>query len=116
MKQANYAPNRGDLVWLDFTPHAGHEQGGRRPGLILSPIAYNRRIKLALICPITSRAKGFPFEVPLPQTLKVSGVILADHVRNLDWVARRAEFAGKIPESLLEDVLQRIEAILRPTV
>lgn len=116
MTDPTYVPGRGDLVWMDFTPHAGREQGGRRPGLVLSPAAYNRRVGLALICPVTSRVKGLPFEVPQPTDLPVQGVILSDHVRNLDWRARRLEPAGRVAEDLLEMVILRIEALLRPDV
>jgi mRNA interferase MazF len=82
---ARYVPERGDLLWLTFDPQAGHEQAGRRPALVLSPAAYNRRAKLALVCPITSRAKGYPFEVALPAALPLSGVVLADHLKSADW-------------------------------
>ena len=75
-----WIPNAGDLVWLTFNPQAGREQAGRRPAVVLSPEQYNRRSGLALVCPITSHVKGYPFEVELPPGLSVSGVILADHL------------------------------------
>jgi mRNA interferase MazF len=99
-----YVPEAGDLVWLTFDPQAGHEQRGRRPALILSPRAYNAKARLAIACPITSHAKGYPFEVPLPDDSKVTGVVLADHVKNLDWNARRVEFAATAPSEVLTDV------------
>jgi mRNA interferase MazF len=99
-------------VWLDFAPQAGHEQGGRRPGLVLSPQSYNAAAGLALICPITSKRKGYPFEVPLPEGGLISGVILADHVRSVDWIARRAERVGNIDPNTLDAVLARITALL----
>ena len=83
-------PDRGDLVWLDFGPQAGHEQSGRRPALVLSPAAYNAKVGLALCCPITSQVKGYPFEVPVPEGAAIAGAVLADQVRSLDWRARRA--------------------------
>ena len=105
-------PRRGDVVWLDFTPQAGHEQTGRRPALILSPEAYNRKTGLAVACPITSHAKGYPFEVALPTGRPVSGVVVADHVRNIDWRARRAERAGRVDHAILGEVCDRLAALL----
>ncbi len=106
------APDRGDLVWLSFDPQAGREQAGRRPALVLSPASYNSRTRLALVCPITSQAKEYPFEVALPAGLPISGVILADHLRSLDWVARRAEPITAVPPAVLEAVLARIAPLL----
>ncbi len=105
-------PRRGDLVWLDFTPQAGHEQAGRRPAIILSPESYNRKTGLAVACPITSQAKGYPFEVPLPAGLPVSGVVLSDHVRSIDWRARRVERAGRADDDTLVEVCGKLTALL----
>ena len=91
-------PDAGDLVWFTFDPQAGREQAGRRPALILSPASYNRKSGLAVVCPITSHIKGYPFEVELGPNLPVSGVILADHLKSLDWRVRRAEPAGRLPK------------------
>lgn len=107
-----YIPDTGDIVWLTFNPQAGHEQSGRRPALVLSPAAYNGKVNLALFCPITSRIKGYPFEVLLPEQLKVKGAILADQVKSLDWKIRKAEFADKIPPSELKKVVQKIKVLL----
>jgi mRNA interferase MazF len=107
---ARYVPERGDLLWLTFDPQAGHEQAGRRPALVLSPAAYNRRARLALVCPITTQAKGYPFEVALPTGLPLSGVVLTDHLKSADWTARRAEFVAKVSA----DVLAEVTAKLRP--
>src|ERR1700693_5469851 len=107
---AAFVPDAGDLVWLTFDPQAGHEQAGRRPALVLSPAAYNRRARLALVCPITTQAKGYPFEVALPTSLPLSGVVLADHLKSADWAARRAEFVAKVSA----DVLAEVTAKLRP--
>jgi mRNA interferase MazF len=93
------------LVWLSFDPQAGHEQAGRRPAFVLSPETYNRKAGLFLACPVTSKVKGYPFEVVLPDGSDVSGVILADQVKSLDWKARRAEFAGTTTKDVVEDVL-----------
>ena len=106
------APDRGDLIWISLNPQAGHEQAGRRPALVLSPIEYNSRVGLALLCPVTNRAKGYPFEVPLPDDLKVNGVILADQVKSLDWRVRRAETACKVPRSVTAEVLGKLNALL----
>lgn len=107
-----YVPRRGDVVWLSFTPQAGHEQAGRRPALVLSPSAYNRKVGLGLFCPITSRVRGYPFEVGIPPGLAVTGVVLADQVKSLDWRARRAEFLGHLPDAELNDVLGMVSALL----
>lgn len=107
-----YVPDAGHLVWLNFTPQAGHEQAGRRPAVVLSPLRYNDKASLAVVCPITSRAKGYPFEVALPKGLTIAGVILADHLKSVDWRERRAERAGKVPRSVLEETLERIAALL----
>lgn len=107
-----YIPDAGDLVWLTFDPQAGHEQRGRRPALILSPRVYNSKARLAIACPITSHVKGYPFEVPLPPGSKVSGVVLADHVKNLDWQARRVVFEAKATSEILTDVRERLRVLL----
>lgn len=106
------APSRGDLIWVSLNPQAGHEQAGRRPALVLSPVEYNRRVGLALMCPVTSRAKGYPFEVALPSDLDVSGVILADQIKSLDWRARRAEIACRVPKSVTDEILGKLATLL----
>ena len=105
-------PDRGDIVWIDFDPQAGHEQGGRRPALIVSPRSYNRKVGLALLCPITSQRKGYPFETPLPKGLKVTGVVLADQHKSVDWNARGAEFCCKVPTATVLDVIGKAQALL----
>jgi mRNA interferase MazF len=107
-----YVPRRGDVVWLTFNPQAGHEQAGRRPAVVLSPNAYNAKVGLALLCPITSQVKGYPFEVLLPHGLAVSGAILADQIKSLDWQARSAEFLCALPPAIVSDVLQKIGVLL----
>ena len=109
-----YVPGRGDIVWLQFTPQAGHEQAGRRPALVLSPRAYNQRVGLALFCPVTSHVKGYPFEVPLPPGGQVEGCILADQIKSLDWRSRRATRISTVPDEIFNETLGRILSLLDP--
>ena len=110
-----YVPERGDLVWLSVSPHAGREEAGQRPGLVLSPGRYNGRGGLALVCPITSRVKRYPFEVRIDATgAALSGVLLVDHLRSLDWQARKPEYAGRAPAPVMEEVLARLRPLLEP--
>ena len=111
-RKSAYIPERGDAVWITLDPQAGHEQAGRRPALVLSPSAYNSRVGLALLCPITSHAKGYPFEVPLPEGLPVMGVVGADQVKSLDWQARKASRIGVVPEEVVEEVVRRLQTLL----
>ena len=114
MVERRHVPDAGEIVWLAFTPQAGHEQAGHRPALVLSPMAYNRKIGLALFCPITSNRKGYPFEVLLPATGAVTGVVLADQIKSLDWRARQARFAGNAPSTVVEEVLAKLSVLLDP--
>lgn len=107
-----YQPARGDFIYLHFTPHAGTEQAGRRPALVLSQQDFNIATGLAFVCPVTNQAKGSAFEVQIPRGAGLSGVVLSDHMRSLDWIERRADFCSKAPQDLLMEVLGRIEAIL----
>jgi len=107
-----YLPERGDLVWLSFNPQAGHEQAGRRPAVVLSPAAYNGKVGLALVCPVTSQVKGYPFEVALPAESALGGVVLSDQVKSLDWRARNAEFAGRLPAPAVAEILEKLGALL----
>ena len=107
-----YIPERGDIVWLSFDPQAGHEQAGRRPAVILSPSLYNRSSGLAVVVPITSHAKGYPFEVQIPSGARVSGVILADHLKSLDWQARRAEKISVLQEEALQETLRKTALLI----
>ena len=111
MVARRYVPDAGDLVWLTFDPQVGHQRG-RRPALILSPRTYNAKARLAIACPITSQAKGYPFEVPLPPSGPVTGVVLADHVKNLDWEVRRVQFAAHADPDVLTDVRERLRVLL----
>ena len=109
---SEYVPNRGDAVWIDFNPQLGHEQAGRRPALVLSPTAYNRRVGLALLCPITNQIKGYTFEVLIPPGLGVTGAVLADQVKSMDWRARRAEPIGPLPRAMLAEVIGKLRPLL----
>jgi mRNA interferase MazF len=110
---ARYVPDRGDVVWLEFDPQAGHEQAGHRPAVVLSPRVYNLKSGLALFCPITSRIKNYPFEVVLPKDLTVQGAVLCDQVKSLDWNARRSRLEAKLPELTIDDILAKVRALLR---
>ncbi len=112
MVSSRYVPDSGDLIWLDFDPQAGHEQKGRRPAVVLSPQSYNAKVGLSLFCPITTRVKGYPFEVAVPKECGVTGVVLADHVKNLDWHARRAEFICRLPHPVIADILARLAVLI----
>lgn len=107
-----YQPDRGHFVYLDFTPQAGTEQAGRRPGLVLSFRRYNIATGLAFVCPITSRVKGGSFEVPIPSGNRITGAVLSDHLRSVDWISRKAQFHSQAPEELVDEVLARIAAVL----
>jgi mRNA interferase MazF len=111
-RPAVYVPERGDAVWISLNPRAGHEQAGRRPAIVLSPSAYNGRVGLALLCPVTNQIKGYPFEVVLPSGLGVTGTILADQVKSLDWRVRRAELIGALPVETVAQVLAKLTTLL----
>ena len=111
-KPMAYIPNRGDIVWITFNPQAGHEQAGRRPALVLSPAAYNGKVGLAILCPITSQIKDYPFEVLIPEGLKIGGAILSDQIKSLDWKVRQAEFVCKLPSLTLSEVLQKLGTLI----
>ena len=105
-------PHRGDVVILNFNPQLGREQAGRRPALVLSPGTYNERVGLAIVCPITNQVKGYPFEVPIPAGLDVTGVILADHIRSVDWRVRNIRVIHQLPQSTVEDTLRKLDALI----
>lgn len=106
-----YVPSRGDVVWVDFNPQRGHEQAGRRPALTVSPKIYNAKAGLALMCPITSKTKEYPFEVPVRQN-KIQGVVLTDQIQSLDWRERNARFVEKINPLMLKSVQQKLTALI----
>jgi mRNA interferase MazF len=109
---ATFIPERGDVVWISLSPQAGHEQAGRRPSLVLSPAGYNSKAGLALICPITSQVKGYPFEVLVPIGFSVTGAVLADQIKSVDWIARRADLICRLPISLVNTVLAKVKSLL----
>ncbi|HOP28430.1 MAG TPA: endoribonuclease MazF [Spirochaetota bacterium] len=111
MVNKSYIPERGDLVWLNFTPQSGHEQMGKRPALVLSPKEYNLKTGLAIFCPVTGKEKGYPFEVKITSK-KISGVILSDQVKSLDWKSRNAEYILKVTASEIEEVLSKLKLLL----
>ena len=110
MKTA-YVPRRGDAVWLNFNPQSGHEQAGRRPALVLSPEEYNRKTGLAIFCPITSQVKGYPFEVKLPAGLPITGVVLTDQVKSLDWLVREAALIKKLPAQIVNEAANLLHTL-----
>lgn len=105
-------PERGDLVYLDFNPQSGHEQAWRRSGIVLSPQAFNLVTGFVAVCPITSQEKGYPFEVRLPAGLEIKGVILSDQVKSLDWRARNIEIKDRVPQEIIDEVLEKIHTFL----
>ena len=111
---AGFVPARGDLDWLQFNPQAGHEQAGHRPAVVISPSSYNRRVGLAVCCPVTSQVKGYPFEVLLPPGLGVEGAILSDQIKSLDWRVRKARRIGSVPADVLEETVGKIVALVDP--
>ncbi len=108
-----YVPDRGDVIWMSLTPQAGHEQAGRRPVLVLSPKAYNQKVGMAILCPITNQIKGYPFEVEISTGYKVSGVVLSDQVKCLDWRVRKAEFICKLPQEEIIEVLKKLNTLIK---
>ena len=107
-----YVPARGDVVWVTLNPRVGHEQSGRRPAIVLSPSTYNRKAGLFVLCPITSQVKGYPFEVAIPEGLPVSGVILADQVKSLDWRARNAELLCTLPLDVIDEISKKLRLLI----
>jgi mRNA interferase MazF len=108
-----YFPDRGDAVWLNFSPKAGHEQSGRRPAVVVSPKSYNRKVGLGLFCPITSQIKGYPFEVGIPAGRNISGVVLSDQIKSLDWKVRDSQFICKLPVTTMSEVLKKLCTLLK---
>ena len=107
-----YIPRRRDIIWIDFSPQSGREQAGRRLALIISPTSYNRKVGLAIACPITTRIKGYRYEILIPEGLPVSGVILSDHVKSLDWRSRNTQYSCQILTEVLIEVLTKLNDLL----
>ncbi len=112
MVNPKYIPDRGDIVWLEFSPQTGTEQLGKRPAYVLSPKSYNKKVGLAIFCPVSSKIKGYPFEVTLSSKSKISGAILVDHVKSLDWRARKATFIQKTKKNIYDEVLGKLLTLL----
>lgn len=105
-----YVPERGDIIWIDFDPQAGREQARHRPALVLSPKTYNRKTSLCVLCPMTSRIKGYPFEVVVSES--EPSAVLADQVKSLDWKARKAKKKGRANEDILAEVTGKLGALI----
>ncbi|MBI4599352.1 endoribonuclease MazF [Candidatus Uhrbacteria bacterium] len=111
MVEKTYVPHRGDIVWINLNPTRGHEQGGSRPALVISSQSYNERVGMMLACPITSHVKGYPFEVAI-KIQDVEGVVLADHVRSIDWTCRPVCLVGRCDEEIVEDVQHKLNVLI----
>jgi mRNA interferase MazF len=107
-----YVPDRGDVIWITLNPQAGHEQAGRRPAIVISPAQYNGKVGLAIFCPITNQVKGYPFEVVIPNGLPVTGAILSDQVKSLDWRARQAVYICSLPQATITEVRLKLGTLL----
>lgn len=107
-----YIPERGDLIWLNFTPQAGHEQAGKRPAIVISPSSYNSKTSLMIACPITSKVKNYPFEVSV-NGKKISGVVLSDQVKSLDWKVREASFIEKASDIVISEVQEKLALLIK---
>jgi mRNA interferase MazF len=112
VKSKSYIPERGDIVWLDFTPQSGHEQRSRRPAATISPKSYNAKTNLALFCPITSQVKDYPFEVSVQSKYKINGVILSDQIKSLDWNTRNAEFIDCLDEETMDELIAKVRTLI----
>ena len=111
MVKKKYIPERGDIVWLNFDPQSGHEQKGKRPAVVISPKEYNEKTGLGLFCPITSKIKDYPFEVKI-ENKKISGVVLSDQIKSLDWKTREIEFIIKISSKTIDEIIDKIRVLL----
>ena len=111
MVRKRYVPERGDIVWLNFNPQSGHEQGGKRPAIVISPKEYNEKTGLGIFCPITSKVKNYPFEVKI-ENPKITGVILSDQIKSLDWKTRRIEFIFKESSKTVDEIINKMSVLL----
>jgi mRNA interferase MazF len=109
-----FVPSRGDVVWLEFDPQSGREQRGKRPALALSPATYNGPVGLAVVAPVTSKRKGYGFEVLIPDGVGVAGVVLPDQICNIDWRSRKAKLMAQMPAEVVEDVLAKVVTLTDP--
>ena len=111
MVRKKYVPERGDIVWLNFNPQAGHEQGGKRPAVVISPKEYNEKTGFGIFCPITSKIKNYPFEVKI-ESKKINGVVLSDQIKSLDWKTREIEFITKETSKTVDDIIDKMSVLL----
>jgi len=109
---AAYVPSRGDLIAISFDPQSGREQRGRRPALVVSNDLFNRHTGLCIACPITNTRRDYPFHVPIPDGLPVTGFVMVEQVRSLDFGARKAKRIGRVPEGVLEEALSILDAVI----
>ena len=112
MKFTSYVPKQGDVIWINLNPQSGHEQAGKRSALVLSPVEYNSKVGLALLCPITTQIKGYPFEVLISAGSPVSGVVLSDQIKSLAWRTRNCQFICSLPKETTSEVLKKLYTIL----
>jgi mRNA interferase MazF len=110
---AKYVPEKGDLIALSFDPQSGHEQKGRRPALVISNYLFNRHTGLAIVCPITRKDRRIPFHLAVLAKPLVTGFVMVDQVKSIDYVARKARFIGRAPSQLLTDVLGVLDACVK---
>ena len=111
MVKTSYVPERGDFIYLEFDPQVGHEQSGRRPALVISPKAYNRKSGLCIVAPITNKDKGYPYDVKILSSI-VTGVILSDQIKSLDWKMRKAQFIIKAKEEIMDEVIGVLSTLI----
>ena len=111
MVREQYVPERGDIVWLNFNPQSGHEQKGKRPAIVISPKEYNEKTGLGLFCPITSKIKNYPFEVII-ENKNITGVVLSDQIKSLDWKTREIEFIIKETSEIIDEILDKLSVLL----
>lgn len=111
-KEESYIPQRGDIIWIDLDPSQGAEIKKTRPALVISPLSYNKKVGLALLCPITSHKKGYPFEVDLSSKGNIKGMILADQVKSLDWKIRNAKFEEKVSSRIITEVIEKLSVLI----
>ena len=110
---AGYVPRKGDLITITFDPQSGHEQKGRRPALVISNYLFNRHTGLAIVCPITNTNRQIPFHLPIPASSSLTGFVMVEQVKSVDYAARRAKFIDKAPNQLVEDALSVVDACIK---
>ncbi len=109
---SGYVPKQGDFIALSFDPQSGHEQKGRRPALVVSKELFNRATGMALVCPVTNTRRGFPFHVPIPQDFSLTGFVMIEQVKSVDFRSRSARFIEQAPRSVLTEALEILDACI----